>query len=162
MARYMTREGYEAIHAEIKHLWHVERPEIVDSVHEAASLGDRSENAAYIYGKRRLRAIDSRLRYLRKKIEGVTVVDLGDMPAYPNVRFGALVTVEDDEGAERQFRLVDQEESDPARGRISVQSPVGRALMGKRVGDCFEVDLPKGSVGYEILRIYYGADPKTP
>jgi len=158
MPRYMTREGFEAIEAEIKHLWHVERPEIVDSVHEAASLGDRSENAAYIYGKKRLRAIDSRLRYLRRKIDQVTVVDLGDMKQFDHVRFGALVTVEDDDGEERTYRLVDKEESDPARGRISVQSPVGRALMGKKEGDCFEVKLPKGLMGFEVLHIRYGAD----
>ena len=158
MPRYMTREGFEAIEAEIKHLWHVERPEIVDSVHEAASLGDRSENAAYIYGKKRLRAIDGRLRYLRRKIDEVTVVDLDDMLQFDQVRFGALVTVEDDDGEERVYRLVDKEESDPARGRISVQSPVGRALMGKKVGDCFEVKLPKGLMGFEVLAIRYGAD----
>lgn len=160
MPRYMTREGFDAIEAEIKHLWHVERPEIVDSVHEAASLGDRSENAAYIYGKKRLRAIDSRLRYLRRKIAEVTVVDLGAMPAHKNVRFGARVTVEDDDGNEKVYRLVDKEESDPARGRISIQSPVGRAFLGKVAGDCVEVKLPKGTVGYEILDVFYGAgDP---
>lgn len=153
----MTREGYDAIHAEIKHLWHVERPEIVDSVHEAASLGDRSENAAYIYGKKRLRAIDSRLRYLRRKIAEVTVVDLDQLPAHKTVRFGARVTVEDDEGEEKVYRLVDKEESDPARGRISIQSPVGRAFLGREAGDCIEVKLPKGTVGYEILDIFYGA-----
>jgi len=158
--RYMTREGYQAIEGEIKHLWHVERPEIVDSVHEAASLGDRSENAAYIYGKKRLRAIDSRLRYLRRKISEVTVVDLGEMPAHANIRFGAQVTVEDDDGNEKVYRLVDKEESDPARGRISIQSPVGRSLLGKQEGDCIEVTLPKGTVGFEILRVFYGAgDP---
>ena len=160
MPRYMTREGFEAIEAEIKHLWHVERPEIVDSVHEAASLGDRSENAAYIYGKKRLRAIDSRLRYLRKKIAEVTVVDLALMPQVSTIKFGAQVTVEDDDGNEKVYRLVDKEESDPAKGRISVQSPVGRAFLGKEEGDCVEVTLPRGSVGYEILRVFYGAgDP---
>ncbi len=156
MPRYMTRQGYEAIEAEIKHLWHVERPEIVDSVHEAASLGDRSENAAYIYGKKRLRAIDSRLRYLRRKISEVTVVDLDQMMSHPTIRFGARVTVEDDDGNEKVYRLVDKEESDPARGRISIQSPVGRAFLGKAAGDCVEVNLPKGTVGYEILAVYYG------
>lgn len=158
MPRYMTREGFDAIEAEINHLWHVERPEIVDSVHEAASLGDRSENGAYIYGKRRLRAIDGRLRYLRRKIDEVTVVDLGEMLQFDHVRFGALVTLEDDDGGERIYRLVDKEESDPSRGRISVQSPVGRALMGKTVGDCFEVKLPKGLMGYELMSIRYGDD----
>lgn len=158
MPRYMTREGYQAIEAEIHHLWHVERPEIVDSVHEAASLGDRSENAAYIYGKKRLRAIDGRLRYLRRKIDDVTVVNLAEQPSFPDVRFGARVTVLVDDEEERVFRLVDKEESDPARGRISIQSPVGRALMGKSEGDIFEVRLPKGEVCYEVLSVAYGAD----
>lgn len=155
-ARYMTREGFEAIQAELHELWHVERPEIVDSVHEAASLGDRSENAAYIYGKKRLRAIDSRMRYLKRKIEGVVVVDLDQLPSHPDVRFGCRVTVEDDEGETRVYRLVDKEESDAKRGRISIQSPIGRALLGKRVEDDVEVVLPRGTVGLEVIEVYYG------
>lgn len=155
-ARYMTREGYEAIKAELHELWHVERPEIVDSVHEAASLGDRSENAAYIYGKKRLRAIDSRMRYLKRKIEGVVVVDLDQLPAHPDVRFGCRVTVEDDDGETRVYRLVDKEESDAKRGRISIQSPIGRALLGKRVEDYVEVVLPRGTVGLEVVEVHYG------
>jgi transcription elongation factor GreB len=152
----MTREGFEAIQAELHELWHVERPEIVDSVHEAASLGDRSENAAYIYGKKRLRAIDSRMRYLKRKIEGVVVVDLDKLPSHPDVRFGCRVTVEDDEGETRVYRLVDKEESDAKRGRISIQSPIGRALLGKRVEDCVEVVLPRGTVDLEVIEVYYG------
>lgn len=156
MPQYITREGFDTIQQEIHHLWHVERPEIVDSVHEAASLGDRSENAAYIYGKRRLREIDSRMRYLKRKIDGVVVVDLSDMPAHPDVRFGCQVTVETDEGETRVYRLVDKVESDAKRGRISVQSPIGRALLGKRVEDYVEITLPKGVVGLEITQIFYG------
>ena len=157
MSRYMTREGYNDIQAEIEHLWHVERPEIVDQVFEAASLGDRSENAAYIYGKQKLRQIDSRLRYLKKKIDGVAVVDLAQQPQFDVVKFGAIVTVVDDDDAEKVWRLVDKEESDPNRRRISVQSPIGRSLLGKRVGDYVEVVLPKGKMGYEVLHIRYGA-----
>lgn len=156
MSRYMTREGYEAITTEIDHLWHTERPEIVDQVFEAASLGDRSENAAYIYGKQKLRQIDGRLRYLRRKIDGVTVVDLDQQPQFDVIKFGAVVTVEDDDGEQKTWRLVDKDESDPGRGRISVQSPIGRALLGKRVEDYVEIKLPKGTVGYEVLEIRYG------
>ena len=156
MPRTMTREGFAAIEAEIAHLWKVERPEIVESVYEAAQLGDRSENAAYIYGKRRLREIDSRLRYLQQKLDGVIVVDLADLGPHSDVRFGALVTVEDDEGVRVTWRLVDKEESDPKAGRISVQSPVGAALLGRTVGDAVTVRLPKGDVDYEIVEIRYG------
>lgn len=156
MPRYMTRQGYEAITAEIDQLWRVERPEIVDEVYEAAQLGDRSENAAYIFGKQKLRQIDSRLRYLRKKLQGVTVVDPEDQLARPDVQFGAVVTVVDDDEEEHTWRLVDKEESDPKRGRISIQSPVGQALVGKRVDDYVEIDLPKGRVGYEVTAVRYG------
>lgn len=163
MSRYLTREGYDAIAAEIDKLWHEERPDVVAQVTAAAELGDRSENAEYIYGKKRLRQIDSRLRYLRRKIEGVTVVDLGQMPQRPDVVFGALVTVEvyeegEDDPVERTWRLVDKDESDPARGRISVQSPIGRALLGKRAGDSFTVRLPRGSVEMEVIAVRYGPD----
>ena len=157
MSRYMTREGFEAIQAEIEHLWRVERPEIVDQVFEAASLGDRSENAAYIYGKQKLRQIDGRLRYLRRKIDQVTVVDLEEQPQFDVVKFGAVVTVLNDDDEESTWRLVDKEESDPKLKRISVQSPIGQALLGKQEGDYVQIKLPKGTVGYEVTGIRYGA-----
>jgi transcription elongation factor GreB len=157
MPRYMTREGYQVIRDELDRLWSVERPDVVDQVSRAAELGDRSENAEYIYGKRRLREIDSRMRYLRQKIEDVTVVDLADQFAAKDIRFGAIVTVLDDDGEEKTWRLVDKDESDPKRGRISVQSPIGKALLGKKVGDSIDVELPKGRVAYEVTQIRYGA-----
>jgi transcription elongation factor GreB len=157
VSRAMTREGYDAIQAEIHHLWHVLRPEIVDQVFEAASLGDRSENAAYIYGKQRLRQIDGRMRYLRKKIDGTQVIDLGDQPDFDTVKFGAVVTLLDEDENEKCWRLVDKEESDPARGRISIQSPIGMALVGHSVGDVIQVKLPKGVVDYELIGLRYGS-----
>ena len=153
----MTQEGFDAIQAEIDRLWSEERPIVVAEVSAAAELGDRSENAAYIYGKKRLRHIDSRIRYLRKKIDGVTPVRLADMIDFPKVRFGARVTIEDEDGNERIYRLVDKDESDPKRGRISIQSPVGRALSGKEVGDVVEVKLGERRVEYEIIDLAYGA-----
>ena len=164
MTRYLTREGYDTIAGEVHRLWHVERPDVVAQVTAAAELGDRSENAEYIYGKKRLREIDSRLRYLRKKIEGVTIVDLATMPRRPDVMFGARVTVEVyepgvEDPEERTFRLVDQDESDPKLGRISVQSPIGRALLGRKKGDLFTVSLPRGTVEMEVTEVYYGPDP---
>ena len=124
----------------------------------AADLGDRSENAAYIYGKRRLREIDSRIRYLRRKLENVVIIDLSTQPDHDDVRFGALVTVVDDDETETTWRLVDREESDPRAGRISVQSPIGRGLMGRSVGDYVEITLPRGKVGYEIVGLRYGTE----
>lgn len=158
MARPMTKEGYEALAAEIDRLWHEERPEVVREVSAAADLGDRSENAAYIYGKKRLRKIDSRLRYLRRKIDGVTPVDLATLPHTDHVRFGAIVEVEREDGEVFTWRLVDKEESDPKAGRISIQSPVGRALVKKEAGDVVEVKTPSGPTEYEILDVRYGAD----
>jgi transcription elongation factor GreB len=157
MQRYLTREGYDSIVEEINFLWKTERPRVVTEVSHAADMGDRSENAAYIYGKKRLRKIDSRLRYLRKKIEGIVVVDLDEQLQHDTVKFGAVVVLEDDDGEERIYRLVDKDESEPARGRISVQSPIGRALLGKEAGDYVTVTLPKGSLGLEIVKIRYGS-----
>jgi len=164
VTRYLTRQGHDAITQEIDHLWHEERPEVVASVTAAAEQGDRSENAAYIYGKQRLRKIDSRLRYLRKKIDGVKVVDLDQIPPRPDIVFGARVTVDvyadqDSAPQTRVYRLVDKDESDPKLGRISVQSPIGRGLLGHRVGDSFTVRLPKGPIEMDVLEIFYGADP---
>lgn len=158
MTRPMTKTGYEAIGAEIDRLWREERPEVVREVSAAAELGDRSENAAYIYGKKRLRHIDSRLRYLKKKIDAVRPVDLAEIVHSDRIRFGAVVVVEDEDGGRRTWRLVDREESDPKAGRISMQSPVGLALVGKEEGDEAVVRSPKGTAVYEIVQVRYGAD----
>jgi transcription elongation factor GreB len=156
MPRYMTRDGFDAIQKEIHQLWHDERPRVVREVSAAAELGDRSENAEYIYGKKRLRQIDSRLEYLRRKVDGVRVVDPKDQKHRDRVDFGAIVTVEDEDGNRRTWRLVDKDEADPAAGRISVQSPVGSALLGKKQGDEVSVRTPKGEVDYEIIDVRYG------
>jgi len=156
MRKYMTTQGFEAIGKEIDFLWHEERPHIVNQVHEAAAQGDRSENASYIYGKKRLREIDGRLRYLRRKLDGVTVVDPADQIHHDDVRFAAIVTVLDENEQTHTWRLVDKDESDPNAGRISVQSPIGMALLGKAVGDCVQVRLPRGTVDYEITDLRYG------
>ncbi len=156
MPRPMTLEGVQAIQDEIDRLWRVERPEVVREVSDAADLGDRSENAAYIYGKKRLRHIDSRLRHLRRKIKDVVPVDLGEQIDFDVVKFGAVVTVEDGDGVEKTYRLVDKEESEPKRGRISVQSPVGRALLGKGVGDEARARVGDRTIYLEITGLRYG------
>lgn len=154
--RPMTRQGFDLIEAELEELWHKERPMVVREVTAAAELGDRSENAAYIYGKKRLRAIDSRLRYLRRKVDGCIPVDLDGMPPHPRVKWGAVVELEDEDGECKTWRLVDKDESEPKKGRVSIQSPLGRALLGKEVGDVVNVVRPAGDIEYEILSIRYG------
>ncbi len=152
----MTREGFDRLVAEIDRLWHEERPMVTAEVSAAAEMGDRSENAAYIYGKKRLRAIDSRLRYLRRKVDNVQPVDLAGLPPSDRVKWGAIVDLEDEDGAARTYRLVDKEESEPGAGRISVQSPLGLALLGKEVGDVVTVKRPLGDIEYEIVDLRFG------
>ena len=156
VTRPITQGGYDAIQDEIDRLWSEERPMVVQEVSDAADLGDRSENAAYIYGKKRLRQIDSRMRYLSKKLAGARPVDLSQMPQHPVVKFGAVVTVEDEDGEEKVYRLVDREESDPGGGRISVQSPVGTALLGKEPGDVVTVRVGERVIELEITGLRYG------
>ena len=154
---YITLNGLERIRRELEWLRHEERPRIVAEVSYAASMGDRSENAEYIYGKKRLRKIDSRMRYLRGKVDSVTPVDVDTIVATPHVRFGAIVEVEREDGTVFTWRLVDKDESDVKSGRISMQSPVGSALCGKAEGDVIEVKTPSGPTEYEILAVRYGA-----
>ncbi len=156
MASYITAEGYRKLKEEAEWLWRVERPRVTREVAEAAAQGDRSENAEYIYGKRRLREIDRRLRWLTKRMDELTVV----RPS-PEQRgrayFGAIVRVGDEAGEERSFQLVGPDESDPAAGRLSIESPLGRALVGRREGDEVRVPRPQAAaVTWEILEIRYG------
>ncbi len=152
---YITREGFEKLRAELDWLWSDERPKVTEAVSVAAALGDRSENADYIYGKKRLREIDSRIRFLTKRVDELTVVDAGPRKDGDRVYFGAWVTIEDEEGDQQRYRLVGPDEFDAKAGRISVDSPVGRALMGQRLGDEVVVRRPKGETVYEILEITY-------
>ncbi|MBW2271724.1 MAG: transcription elongation factor GreB [Deltaproteobacteria bacterium] len=153
-SNYITPEGMQRLQDEYDHLWKVERPKVTEAVAVAAALGDRSENADYIYGKRRLREIDSRVRYLQRRIDQLQVVDT--VPENPDrVFFGAWVTLEDEEGAELRYRIVGPDESDAAKGCISMDSPVGRALLGKEVDDEVKVVRPRGSVRYSISEISY-------
>lgn len=126
---------------------------MTEQVSAAAALGDRSENAEYIYGKKRLREIDRRLRFLARRIEALTVVQPDPARPRDRIYFGDWVVLEDEAGASVRYRIVGPDESDPARGLISMDSPVGRSLIGKRVGDEVEVRRPKGTTVYEILEI---------
>ena len=152
---YITRAGFEKLRAELDWLWGEERPKVTEAVSVAAALGDRSENADYIYGKKRLREIDHRIRFLAKRLEELTVVDHGPRKEADRVYFGAWVTIEDEDGVSSRYQLVGSDEFDATQGRISVDSPVGRALMGRRLGDEVAVRRPKGETLYEIRSIDY-------
>ncbi len=153
---YMTPAGAAALREELRALWEDERPKVVEVVAWAASLGDRSENADYQYGKRRLRQIDGRVRFLRRRLERVQVVDPAAQPRQDQVFFGATVTyarVSDD--AEVTIRIVGVDEAEAEKGDISWVAPVARALLGARVGDLRRVRTPSGTEDVEILEIRY-------
>ncbi len=153
---YITPEGLAKLQAELDHLWREERPRVTLEVTRAAAQGDRSENAEYIYGKKRLREIDSRVRFLTKRIDELEVV--GTSPEQKGkVYFGAWVTLEDEAGAEVRYRIVGPDESDATSGLISIASPVGRSLIGKQVDDEVVVRRPKGETTYTVLAIEYEA-----
>ncbi len=154
---YITPAGHERLRSELKQLLTVERPKVTAEVSAAAALGDRSENAEYIYGKRRLREIDRRLRFLQKRVENLTVVDPKDQKDPSRIFFGATVTLENEEDATKvTYQLVGPDETDLKAGRISVDSPVARALIGKKKGESVTVMRPKGEADFTILNIRYG------
>jgi transcription elongation factor GreB len=151
---HITPEGAKKLRAELDQLWTVERPRVTQEVADAAAQGDRSENAEYIYGKRRLREIDRRVRFLSKRLDEVKVVV--EPPTDPSrVFFGAWVDVEDEDGAMKTYRIVGADESDLDKGYISIDSPVARGLLGKRDGDEVTVRVPKGDVVYTIAGVRY-------
>jgi transcription elongation factor GreB len=151
---HITQEGYRALHAELKRLWEVERPKITDEVSAAAAQGDRSENAEYIYGKKKLREIDRRIRFLRKRIDAVNVV-APPADQLDRVFFGAWFTIEDQEGKQMTYRIVGTDELDLAARKISVASPLAQALLGKRVGEEAVVQRPKGATEVTVIKIWY-------
>jgi transcription elongation factor GreB len=151
---YITPAGYRKLQQELEFLWHTERPKVTSEVATAAAQGDRSENAEYIYGKKRLREIDRRVRFLSKRLDVVQVVEPAAEQA-GRVFFGAWVTIEDEEEKRSTYRIVGTDEPDSARGYISVESPVARALIGKRVGDVVTVQRPKGPTEITVVAITY-------
>lgn len=153
-ANYITPAGLRRLRDEVARLWKVERPELVDVIAWAASNGDRSENGDYIYGKRRLREIDRRIRFLNQRIDAAVVVDNAGRD-HAKVYFGATVTVADEGGEERTVSIVGSDESDPGRGRVSWISPIATALLNGSVGDVVTLQTPRGSEELEILAIRY-------
>src|SRR3954451_25138433 len=153
--RFITPEGLARIRAEYDELFGIERPKVVEVVSWAASLGDRSENADYIYGKRRLREIDRRLGYLARIMKQAKVVDPATQPTRDQVRFGATVELADEENCRRVLTIVGDDEADASAGRIGWSAPIARALVGAKVGDERIVRLPAGQKSYEVMEIRY-------
>ncbi|MCB9668292.1 MAG: transcription elongation factor GreB [Alphaproteobacteria bacterium] len=156
---YITPNGLERLRREIAWLEGEERPRIVAEVQYAASMGDRSENAEYIYGKKRLRAIDSRRRHLIKRLEKVRLVDPAQMSGEV-VKFGATVVIEDEDGNERTWRIYGEDEVDVENGVISWQSPIAKAIMGKAEGEAVTFHAPAGKREVEIVEVRY--EPQEP
>ncbi len=155
---YITPEGHAAIEAEFQQLLKVERPEVVRVVAWAASNGDRSENGDYIYGKKRLRQIDSRLRFLMKRMDLAVIVDPQTQQGLEKIFFGAWVTLYSlERETEHVYRIVGQDELEPSKGYISWVSPLARALLGKQVGDVVRVETPGGTESYEVQEVSYQA-----
>ncbi|MCQ4162403.1 transcription elongation factor GreB [Roseomonas sp. GC11] len=152
---YMTPAGHAALQEELRRLWNEERPKVVEIVSWAASLGDRSENADYQYGKKRLREIDRRVRFLRKRLERVQVVDPASQPRRDQVFFGATVTYAREDDTEHTITIVGVDEADADHGRISWVSPVARALLKARVGDLVRIRTPAGPEEVEVVSIFY-------
>lgn len=159
---YITPEGHAAIEAEFQQLLKVERPEVVRVVSWAAGNGDRSENGDYIYGKRRLRQIDSRLRFLMQRMDLAVIVDPANQLGLEKVFFGAWVTLFSlKNNTEHTYRIVGKDELEPSLGYISWISPLARALLGKQVGDVVKVTTPAGEEEYEIIDVQYQAPQQT-
>ena len=154
---YMTPAGYARLDAEFNALWKVERPKLVETIYWAASNGDRSENGDYIYGKKRLREIDRRIRFLSKRLENAVVVDPATREDTDQVFFGATVTVADQDGSESTYAIVGTDETDPGRGHIAWISPMARALLKAREGDSVSVQTPDGRREVEIVAVRYVA-----
>ncbi len=153
---YITPQGYRKLQEELEHLWKVERPRVTSEVAAAAAQGDRSENAEYIYGKKRLREIDRRVRFLSKRLDVLTIVT-PSKEQHGKVFFGAWVTIEDEDGHQATYRIVGGDEFDSDHGWISVDSPLARALLGKAVGEEATVVRPKGRAEVVVVRVTYEA-----
>jgi transcription elongation factor GreB len=153
MPNYLTPEGAKKLQAELSQLLNVDRAKVVQEVAEAAAQGDRSENAEYIYGKKKLREIDRRIRFITKRLDAAVVVK--QEGSHDEVRFGATVDVEDENGKKSSYLILGPDEASPTNGSISFQSPLGRALMKRKVGDVVSVVRPAGEIEIEIKAIRY-------
>lgn len=153
-SKFITQPGWQKLKGELDFLWKVQRPQVTQAVSEAAAQGDRSENAEYIYGKKQLREIDSRVRFLRQRLDGMVVVK--QKPSDPQrIYFGAWITLEDDAGKELRYRIVGPDEFDAGAGLISMDSPLARALFKKTLDDEVSIEVPGGRKRYVVVAIDY-------
>jgi transcription elongation factor GreB len=153
-SKYATADGARRLKEELDLLWRVQRPQVTKAVAEAAAQGDRSENAEYIYGKKQLREIDRRVRFLRKRLEGLIVV--GPPPDdRSRIFFGAWVRLEDETGRKSQVRIVGPDEIDPARRYVSMDSPLACALMRRQAGEEVTIEVPGGNMTYVVTEVTY-------
>ena len=159
-SKYITPEGRKTLFDELEHLLRVERPRVTQQVSEAAALGDRSENAEYIYGKKQLREIDWRIRFLQKRLDVLKIVDRPPSDA-SRVYFGAWVRLGNEAGNIAEYRIVGADELDLGKSYISIDSPLARALLKKTIDDDVTVLLPHGQTVYTILEISYSTFEKT-
>jgi transcription elongation factor GreB len=157
LRNYMTPAGYRRMREELHQLLDVERPELVKTIHWAASNGDRSENGDYIYGKKRLREIDRRIRFLNKRLDIAEVVDPAARESTDQIFFGATVTYVDAQGEEKTICIVGMDEVDPRRNHVSWVSPIARALIKAREGEAVHFESPRGLEELEILSVKYVA-----
>jgi transcription elongation factor GreB len=151
---YVTPEGHKRLNEELSYLWKIKRPQVTQAVAEAAAMGDRSENAEYIYGKKQLRQIDSRIRFLAKRLRELIVVDRKPKDT-SRVFFGAWVEVEDADGNIYRYRIVGPDETDPEKDFISVDSPMAKALLRRAIGDEVVVSRPNGTTAFVVNSIHY-------
>ncbi len=153
-SKFITQPGWQKLKDELDFLWRVQRPQVTQAVSEAAAQGDRSENAEYIYGKKQLREIDSRVRFLRQRLEGMVIVT--QKPSdLQRIFFGAWVTLEDDDGKELRYRIVGPDEFDATQGLISMDAPLARALFKKAVDDEISIEVPGGRKNFVVTGINY-------
>ena len=153
-SKLITQSGWQRLKDELDYLWKVKRPQVTQAVSEAAAQGDRSENAEYIYGKKQLREIDSRVRFLRQRLDGMVIVNQKPSDS-SRIFFGAWITLEDDDGNEVQYRIVGPDEFDATQKLISMDSPLGKALFKKTLDDEVSIEVPGGRKSYTVVDISY-------
>ncbi len=150
----ITPAGYDRMYAELRKLADEDRPTLLEEIAAAAAQGDRSENAEYIYGRKRLREVDKRINFLKGRLERAKIIDPAKQSG-DKIDFGATVTIEDEDGRCKTWHIVGEDEADPSTGMISWRSPLGRALLNKKVGDVTEADTPRGPIEYAIKSLRY-------
>ena len=153
-SKFITQLGWQRLKDELDHLWKVKRPQVTQAVSEAAAQGDRSENAEYIYGKKQLREIDSRVRFLRQRLDGMVIVNQKPSDT-SRIFFGAWITLEDDSGTEAEYRIVGPDEFDATQKLISMDSPLAKALFKKTLDDEVVIEVPGGRKSYVVTEISY-------